>query len=115
MKKFNRKLTDAERVFKDSPILTSRPEGMSHEEYKAIRTLQTRAIRFVCAGSPNQKIANLMRPKQKSEHHHQMVHNARVIKYGVDITKEAKDNKKVLEDKPSWLIKQINKIRAKFN
>jgi len=47
MKKFHKELTAAERVFKKSPILNERPEGMTFEEYKIARRLQTRAIRIV--------------------------------------------------------------------
>lgn len=46
MKKFHLKPTDAERIFKDSPLINERPEGMSMEQYKIVRKLQTKALRF---------------------------------------------------------------------
>lgn len=116
MKKFN-KPTVAEKVFKNSPILNERPKGMSHEEYKALRKLQTRAIQYLFPGPVNETIARNMRPKQKSLHHLKMVNNARGIKYGYlkDIEKEAEENQKLAESKQSgWFIEYVNKIREVF-
>ncbi len=116
MKKFN-KPTVAERVFKNSPILNGRPEGMSYEEYKALRKLQTRAIQYLFPGPVNEVIARNMRPKQKSLHLQKMVHNARGIKYGYlkDIEKEVEENRKLVESKQDgWFSNYLNKIRDIF-
>lgn len=113
MKKFNLKPTQAQLVFKNTQLLNERPAGMTMEEYRAARKLQTRAIRILFPKQFNPVIARSMQPKQKSKHQLQMLQNAMFLKYGTDITEEAQENKLKVYS-PSIFTKVLYKIRSVF-
>ena len=108
-------LSQAQKVFKNAKLLNERPAGMTMEEYRAARKMQTRASKMLFPSRADQRIANVMRPKQKSEHHQLMVKNARFIKYGNDITEEVKENKVVVLNKPSLFKRFVQHVRRVFN
>jgi hypothetical protein len=61
--------TIAQVIFKDKDIITSRPEGMSTEEYKLHRRIQKRVIKDLFRKPSNPKIANAMGIKFKYNSH----------------------------------------------
>lgn len=107
--------TEAQKVFKNSMLLTERPAGMSFATYKRGLKLQAKAIKMLFPKQVDQLLSRAMQPKQKSAHHQQMVLNARFIKYGTDITQESKDNKKIALLPKSWVSRQFDKVRNIFN
>jgi hypothetical protein len=110
--------TNAQRVFKTSSIICERPDGMTMDEYKAIRKPQSRAIKILFPRAANPRIASQMRPALKSEHLQQQVHTAKLIKYGhlKNIGDEAEENQNKLSitDVGGWFTEQWNNIRDKF-
>lgn len=57
-------ITPAKAIFKDKEILVARPEGMSYEEYKFLRTTQNKVIKKLFAKDPMYKVR---RPRIKSK------------------------------------------------
>lgn len=68
MKKFHLKPTQAQQVFKNTQLILERPTGMSFQEYRAVRKMQTEAIRMLFPRQFNANIYRQMAPKQKSAH-----------------------------------------------
>ena len=106
-------LSPAQKVFKNAKILNERPQGMTMEEYRAARKMQTRAINMLFPQRTDPRIAGVMRPKQKSAHHQLMVKNAMFIKYGKDITEEVKENKMQVY-KPNFFKRAFQYLRNAF-
>jgi hypothetical protein len=46
-------------LFNDKELLTSRPEGMSYEEYKALLAMQNHIIKAQVKAKPSRSIANM--------------------------------------------------------
>jgi len=111
-KKFNFP-TQAEKIFKNRQLILARPEGMSMDEYRALRKLQTRTIQSLFPKQFDIKLARAMQPRNRSEHQELMLKNALFLKYGKDITEETKENRQIISE-PSFFARQFNKIRSVF-
>lgn len=114
MKKFHLQPTLAQQVFKNATLINERPEGMSYEQYRAARKMQSKAIRILFPRQFNMNIARAMFPKQKSAHQQLMLKNALFLKYGKDITEESKENKVTVESKPGVFGRFIQNVREVF-
>jgi hypothetical protein len=53
--------TTAQLMFHNKDLIIERPEGMTQEEYKAVRYLQNSIIKKLFRHKPSRRIANLMR------------------------------------------------------
>lgn len=75
--------TPAMKVFGgDKEMVVERKPGMSKSQYKYMRKLQQRALRMMFPGSPNRRIAALMRPTIPSLHLQMEVAKRKAIKAG---------------------------------
>lgn len=111
--KYN-KPTQAQQVFKKTELILERPIGMSFQEYRAVRKMQSKAIRMLFPRQINPQLQRTMAPKQKSKHQLQMLQNALFLKYGKDITEEVKENKITVATKPNMFGRFIQNIREVF-
>lgn len=72
--------TDAQKIFAKHSILTSRPIGMSIEDYRIMQKLQNKIINELFRSKPDQRVSALMRPSVPSLHLQRQVALARLKK-----------------------------------